>query len=87
MPSFKALMAQNELQFYERDPGTNYAQSRYLLYYLQQRGLLRRFYHRFRRAQRTDPTGYKTLQAVLGSAMGRFEQRWEAFVLGLRLDR
>jgi len=48
VPSFKALMAQNELQFYNYDPGTNYSQSRYLVYYLQVKGLLRTYYHAFK---------------------------------------
>jgi hypothetical protein len=88
VPSFKALMAQNERQFYERDPGTNYSQSRYLAYYLQERGLLRTYYHRFRKNHATDPTGYATLQQVLDISaepeMQAFRQRWEEFVLALR---
>ena len=32
------------------DRGTNYAQARYLCYYLQEHGLLEKFYHRFRAA-------------------------------------
>ena len=36
LPSFRALTATSEAQFYGADPGTNYAQARYLLYYLQE---------------------------------------------------
>ena len=43
-------MSLNENEFYAEDRGgnysDNYAQSRYLLYYLQECGLLRRYYHR-----------------------------------------
>jgi hypothetical protein len=85
VPSFSFLMAQNTHQFYERDPGTNYSQSRYLLYYLQDKGLLRRYYHAFVKSQRTDPTGFKTMKKILGvSDMAAFKRGWEAYVMGLR---
>src|SRR5262249_23917311 len=51
--------------FYPTDRGTNYAQARYLCYYFQERGLLRRYYREFLAHHDEDPTGYKTLQAVL----------------------
>ncbi len=85
IPSFKTLTSTNSYAFYEQDPGTNYAQARYLLYYLQQQGLLRRYYRQFLAQRRADPTGYKTLMRVLGETdMKAFQKRWERFVLGLR---
>jgi hypothetical protein len=85
VPSFARLTAQTTNQFYGADPGTNYAQARYLLYYLQQRGLLRRYYHAFVRNQRSDPSGYRTLKQVLGERdMAAFQRRWSRYVLGLR---
>ena len=39
MPSFKELTAMTSGEFYNEDRGTNYAQARYLCYYLQERGL------------------------------------------------
>jgi len=88
LPSFADLMAQNETRFYLHDPGTNYAQSRYLLYYLQERGLLRAYYHRFVKNRRTDPTGLDTLKQLLGiDDMAAFQRRWEAYVLAQRYVR
>ena len=88
VPSFAALLAQNEHQFYMRDPGTNYSQSRYLVYYLQTHGLLRTYYHRFYKNRRSDPTGYKTLQKVLGTTdMAAFKHKWEAYVIKLKWPR
>jgi hypothetical protein len=85
LPSFKTLAATSAHEFYREDPGTNYAQVRYLLYYLQERGLLQPYYQRFVAHQRKDPTGYKTLQAVLGEDdMAAFQKRWEKYVLGLK---
>jgi len=74
--------------FYELDPGTNYSQARYLCYYLQQRGLLNKYYHQFRRNVRNDPSGYETLKAVLeirdDAHMDAFQKVWEEWILRLR---
>ena len=84
VPTFKTLTATSRDEFYGEKTGTNYAQARYLCYYLQQRGLLTRFYKEFSTNHKTDPTGYKTLQKVLAERdMNAFQRKWEAFVLKL----
>lgn len=84
VPPFKTLMAMNERAFYNEDKGTNYGQARYLCYYLQERGLLVKFYKEFYARRKDDPTGYKTLQATLNEPdMNAFQQKWEKFVLDL----
>jgi len=85
VPAFKWLTARTDAQFYGSDPGTNYAQSRYLCYWLQQKGLLRKFYHDFHANRKTDPTGYETLKKVLAAKdMAAFKKKWEAYILKLR---
>jgi hypothetical protein len=85
VPTFRELTSMNDRQFYVEDRGTNYAQARYLCYYLQERGLLTAFYKDFVASQAQDPTGYRTLQRVLREPdMGAFQRRWSTFVLGLR---
>ncbi len=89
VPSFQTLTHTSTRAFYEHDPGTNYAQSRYLLYYLQEQSLLRRYYHAFNKGRVSDPTGYDTLAAVLGlpptsTAMGAFQNAWQQYVMSLR---
>jgi hypothetical protein len=85
VPSFKTLCLTTDGEFYHQDKGTNYAQARYLCYYLQQHGLLRKFYHGFAANRQKDPTGYQTLRAVLGRGdMEAFKKDWEAYVLKLR---
>ena len=85
VPEFKTLCGTTRHEFYEEDPGTNYSQARYLCYYLQEQGLLVQFYHEFRENVTSDPTGYKTLQNVLGTDdMDEFKQRWEAWTAALR---
>jgi len=85
VPPFGDLCSTTDDGFYRMDKGTNYAQARYLCYYLQQHGLLRKFYHRFHADCEKDPSGYKTLQAILGrDDMEKFKRDWEAYVLKLR---
>jgi hypothetical protein len=84
VPTFKELTAMNANAFYYQDKGTNYGQARYLLYYLQERGLLVRFYKEFYNSRQADPTGYRTLQTILNEQdMAAFQKKWEKFVLGL----
>ena len=85
VPAFETLMAMDAHTFYGDRTGVNYAQSRYLCYYLQEKGLLVKFYKKFHAQQKKDPSGFETLKSVLGeSDMVQFQKRWETFVLGLK---
>jgi hypothetical protein len=85
IPSFKMLMAMTDEEFYRDDTGSNYGQARYLCYYLQEKGLLVKFYQEFVAQQASDPSGYQSLQKVLGERdMNAFQKAWEKFVLQLR---
>lgn len=82
---FEEFTAQTTQQFYADRRGVNYAQARYLCYYLQEKGLLNKFYHDFHAAAATDPTGYKTLCATLGKPdMKEFYKTWREFSLNLK---
>jgi hypothetical protein len=71
--------------FYGDESGVHYAESRYLLHYLQERDLLQRYYREFVRNRRADPSGYQTLSNLLGNPdMTAFQEQWEAYVLGLK---
>ena len=85
VPSFKTLCSTTTHEFYEEDPGTNYSQARYLCYYLQEHGLLVKYYHEFKKNADKDPGGYATLQRILGERdMNQFKKNWEAYVAKLR---
>ena len=85
VPTFKELTSTTDQEFYGEDKGTNYAQARYLCYYLQEQGKLVRYYHEFVANQRDDATGYKTLVKILGEDdMAAFQTRWEKFVMSLK---
>jgi hypothetical protein len=65
--------------------GINYAQARYLMFYLQQKGLLRDYYRKFRDGVKDDPTGIKTLKQVLKiDDLAAFDKSWRQWVLTLR---
>jgi hypothetical protein len=85
LPAFKDLCATTTQQFYGLDRGTNYSQARYLCYYLQEKGLLQKYYKDFVANQEKDPTGYDTLSKTLGAKdMAEFQKGWEQWVLTLR---
>ena len=87
LQSFETLAHLPHGEFYRDETGTNYAQSRYLLYYLQEHGSLREFYRTFRARRAQDPTGYDTLAATLGERdMDAFKRRWERYVIALEFD-
>jgi len=84
LPSFKKLLSTTSYQFYHMGKGNNYAQARYLCYYLQEKGLLVKFYNAFSRDVKKDRSGYETLKKTLNeSDMKDFQKRWEKWVLKL----
>ena len=84
VPPFKDLAATSTHQFYHRDKGTHYAQARYLCYWLQEHGLLVKYYRAFVASHKKDPTGYETLKRILGTDdIAAFKERWEAWVMKL----
>ena len=85
VPAFKTLTAMDANAFYNEDKGVNYAQARYLCYYLQENGVLVKFYREFQARPQEDPSGFKALQKTLNEAdMDAFKTKWEKFVLALQ---
>jgi hypothetical protein len=74
--------------FYASDRvGVNYAQARYLMLYLQEKGLLQKYYRDFRDHADTDPTGVKTLESLVGAdKFDEFENEWRKWVMTLRFE-
>jgi len=88
VPSISELAHTTSSEFYNEDRGTNYAEARYLMYYLQEKGLLRAFYKQLRAdlsdEKQTDKSGYSTLVAVLGKPdMHAFQKEWETFAAAI----
>ena len=74
LPSFRALTSSTSQEFYRECTLAVGMARRYLLYHLQEQGLLREYYRRFRAARRVDPSGYATLQQTLGSRHERLPE-------------
>jgi hypothetical protein len=84
IPTFQELTGMSSATFYGDDRGLNYAQARYLCYYLQEKGVLVKYYKAVKAACATDPTGYETLKKFCGAGgMGAFEKEWKEYVLKL----
>jgi hypothetical protein len=71
--------------FYADDRvGINYAQARYLMMYLQEKGLLTRYYAAARDGAKEDPTARAALELVLERRpLAEFEADWRAWVMTL----
>jgi hypothetical protein len=83
LPSFRKLTSMDENRFYD-DDDDHYAQARYLVLYLQEKGLLRDFFKEYLKDRKDDPTGYTTLQKVLGNPdMGEFQKKWGRYTASL----
>lgn len=77
-----------DADFYRTDMvGINYAQARYLMFYLQEKGLLRDYYRKFRDHHDDDPTGLESLKTIVApQEIGPFETEWRAWVLTLHFN-
>ena len=79
------LVKMSNAEFRGDNEPNNYANARYLCFYLQEQGLLTKFYKAFRKAHKADEdeTGWetfkKTIEAVSGSP-AEFEKEWHAWV-------
>jgi hypothetical protein len=87
--SFEKLTGMSDTDFYGGADSPNYsqhyAQARYLCYVLQERGLLVRYFKEFSAHAKDDPTGYASLQKVLGTNdLTAFTKEWSEAVLSLR---
>jgi hypothetical protein len=86
----KALRPLTELiadpHFYaDENVGINYAQARYVMMYLQEKGLLKRFYAAARDGAKDNPTCLTALRgAIAPQELDAFEAAWRRWVLTLK---
>jgi len=69
------------------ESGMLYAESRYLMQYLQERKLLLRFWREFKANKARDPTGARTLAKVTGRSLDQLQREWLKWVKTLRWRR
>ena len=83
-PSLTTLMALDTEGFYEDPHGTHYGVARYLVYRLQEEGVLERYFDELVANLAQDPTGVQALKTVLGrDDLDTFEAEWRAWVMTL----
>jgi len=70
--------------FYGRGAGLNYAQARYFCMYMQQRGLLKRFYALFRDRRGRADRAVRTIEEVFADELDDVDRAFAKWVLTLR---
>jgi len=78
------LIATTDEEFSNEREAVHYAEARYLCMYMQEKGLLVKFYKQFRDSYDHDPTGAATLRSLLGQPMPNIETRWVKWVRTLK---
>ena len=86
-PSFERIGDAGRSAFSGKESGSLYAASRYLLYWLQEKGVLVRYFQAFRARRADDSTGMRILSECLGRPLPELRHEWEAYVSGLTLAR
>ncbi len=87
VPSFERLAAMTDREFYQVGTGANYATARYLLLWLQERGVLLRFWKDWRAGMADDPRGLATVLSLFpGETPAAVEARWKVWA-GALTDR
>lgn len=84
VPSFVALAKAGRSAFHGDDGDLYYATARYLCFWLQEQGLLERFYREHRRRK---GDGLDVLRQVTGMETTMLRSAWESFVLALSYER
>ena len=80
----KRLFGMSQAEF-SRRAELCYAQARYVMLYLHQRGLLRRWYQTYRSTFAADPTGAEAFEKVLGKRTCLVEDDWKKWASKLEL--
>jgi len=84
--SWRALVKLNHMQFMMRAQ-LAYAQSRYMLFYMHEKGLLKRFYDEYTAKENyaRDRSAIDSFQVVFGKPIEEVERDWKAWLLEQRV--
>jgi len=84
--SIERLMKTNWEEFYGDGSDVNYAQARYLCMYLQEQGLLKKYYQNFRDTYNDDNTGRKQMEKITGKSISELDAEYVAWVKTLKYE-
>lgn len=82
--SLKTLMSTDDETFYSDESALNYSQARYFCMYLQEKGLLKKYYKTFRDNFSTDNTGISFAEELLGKNITTIDSEYKSWVLTLK---
>lgn len=84
--SIERLMKTNWEEFYGDGSDVNYAQARYLCMYLQEKGLLKKYYQNFRDTYSEDNTGITQIEKITGKSISQLDADYVAWVKTLKYE-
>lgn len=83
LTGLRKLVSTSRNEFYDDEKGTHYAEARYFCMYMQELGLLEKFYKEFRANHKGDPTGAKTLEKLFGKPLEKVQPDWLTWIATL----
>ncbi|MGH2574370.1 MAG: hypothetical protein ACRDFC_01580 [Ignavibacteria bacterium] len=84
--SLDKLLKTDDDLFYGSRSDFNYSQARYLCMYLQEKGLLKKYYRQFREKYGEDKTGKKFMEELLNKKLDEIEEDYIKWVGGLKYE-
>ncbi|HMQ81069.1 MAG TPA: hypothetical protein PKE39_16805 [Ignavibacteria bacterium] len=84
--SIEKLMKTNWEEFYGTGSDVNYSQARYLCMYLQEQGLLKKYYKHFRDTYNSDNTGITQMEKITGRSISELDADYVAWVKTLKYE-
>jgi hypothetical protein len=84
--SIERLMKTNWEEFYGDGSDVNYSQARYLCMYLQENGLLKKYYKHFRDTYNSDNTGITQMEKITGKSVSELDADYVAWVKTLKYE-
>ena len=76
-------MSTDDETFYGEESGLNYSQARYFCMYLQDKGILKKYYKKFRDNFTKDETGISFAEEILGDTILNINKDFKSWVLTL----
>lgn len=80
----QTLMSTDDETFYGDESALNYSQARYFCMYLQEKGLLKKYYKTFRNNYSSDNTGITYAEELLGKNITAIDTDYKSWVLTLK---
>ncbi len=84
--SLEKLMKTDWDEFYGSRSDVNYAQARYLCMYLQEEGLLKKYYKHFRDTYSDDKTGITQMEKITGKTISQLDKDYVEWVKTLKYE-